>query len=58
MVADVGADERKVTLTGLRPSTEYQVTVQPYNRVGLARPSIPAHVTTQDGKRLNDDVIN
>jgi len=49
VVADVGADERKATLTGLRPSTEYEVVVQPYNRVGLARPSIPAHVTTQDG---------
>lgn len=51
VVADVGPNERKTTLTGLRPSTKYDIFVQPYNKVGLGRLSSPAQVTTQDGEQ-------
>ena len=51
VVANVGPGERKATLTGLRPSTKYDIFVQPFNQVGFGRPSPPAHVTTQDGRK-------
>nr|XP_018671881.1 G-protein coupled receptor 98-like isoform X2 [Ciona intestinalis] len=48
LMVTVGPDERRTILTGLKPSTDYDIIVYPFNEVGEARPSQPAHVTTQD----------
>ena len=58
VVTDVGPDARKVTLTGLRPSTSYDVIVQPYNQIGLGRPSPSAHVTTKEGKTIRSTLVH
>lgn len=53
VVETVGPDERKITLTGLKPSTKYRVFVQPFNKTGNAKLSSTAHVVTQDGENMN-----
>jgi len=54
IVATAEPDDRKVVLTGLKPSTKYSVCVQPFNDVGYAKPSPTATVTTQDGRNPKD----
>ena len=43
---NVSASEQQVTLTGLRPSTNYSVTVAAYNSVGIGQQSQPVFVKT------------
>ena len=43
---NVSASEQQVTLTGLRPSTNYSITVAAYNSVGIGQQSQPVFVKT------------
>ena len=46
-VVNVSASEQQVTLTGLRPSTNYSITVAAYNSVGIGQQSQPVFVNTK-----------
>ena len=43
---NVSANEQQVTLTGLKPSTNYFITVAAYNSVGIGQQSQPVLVKT------------
>ena len=43
---NVSASEQQLTLTGLRPSTNYSITVAAYNSVGIGQQSQPVFVKT------------
>ena len=43
---NVSASNQQVTLTGLRPSTNYSITVAAYNSVGIGQQSQPVIVKT------------
>ena len=43
---NVSASEQQVTLTGLKPSTNYSITVAAYNSVGIGQQSQPVFVKT------------
>ena len=43
---NVSASEQKVTLTGLKPSTNYSITVAAYNSVGIGQQSQPVLIKT------------
>ena len=45
-VVNVSVSEQQVTLTGLRPSTNYSITVAAYNSVGIGQQSQPVFVKT------------
>ena len=45
-VVNVSASIQKVKLTGLKPSTNYSVTVAAYNSVGIGQQSQPVFVKT------------
>ena len=43
---NVSASEQQLTLTGLKPSTNYYITVAAYNSVGIGQQSQPVFVKT------------
>ena len=44
--ADITASGQEVTLIGLRPSTNYSITIATYNRAGIGQPSQPLLLET------------
>ena len=49
---NVSASKHQVTLTGLRPSTNYNITVAAYNNVGIGQQSQPVLVKTNGEWRM------